>query len=284
MRRPPNEPVPVRSLPPADAALDSTGPTWVLLRGLAREAGHWGDFIERFADVEPGSAVVALDLPGAGRRHRERASLDVPDMVRRVQAEARQLGLHGNLRLFGLSLGGMVAAQWALQSPEEVTHCVVVNSSMRPLAPLRWRLRPVPAARLLGALVSGDARALERRVLEVTSARAHAGGAVVDDWVRLRTLRPVSTLDTLRQLVAAARYRLPASPPSARTLVLCSAGDALVDPRCSVALAAHWRCGLRRHAWAGHDLPLDDAAWVVEQVREWRAARPADAGPASEAW
>jgi pimeloyl-ACP methyl ester carboxylesterase len=55
-------------------------------------------------------------------------------------------------------------------------------------------------------------------------------------------------------------------------LVLASAMDALVDPLCSRHLAAEWKTSLAVHPDAGHDLPLDDAAWVARQVRAWLAA------------
>ena len=40
--------------------------TWILLRGLARESGHWGAFTAQFARAMPGCEVLALDLPGNG--------------------------------------------------------------------------------------------------------------------------------------------------------------------------------------------------------------------------
>jgi hypothetical protein len=52
-------------------------------------------------------------------------------------------------------------------------------------------------------------------------------------------------------------------------LVLAGAGDTLVDPRCSSELAAHWGTELRMHPTAGHDLPLDDGAWVAHEVSRW---------------
>ncbi|HEY1225998.1 MAG TPA: alpha/beta hydrolase, partial [Ramlibacter sp.] len=59
-------------------------------------------------------------------------------------------------------------------------------------------------------------------------------------------------------------------------LLLGSSGDALVDPSCSMELARRWQADLRMHPWAGHDLPLDDAAWVLAQVTRWsREALPA---------
>ena len=40
--------------------------TWILLRGLTREASHWGAFAGDFQTALPQAQVVALDLPGNG--------------------------------------------------------------------------------------------------------------------------------------------------------------------------------------------------------------------------
>jgi predicted alpha/beta hydrolase family esterase len=58
-------------------------------------------------------------------------------------------------------------------------------------------------------------------------------------------------------------------------LLLASAQDQLVDPRCSAALAHAWHRPLVRHTSAGHDLPLDDGAWVISQIRQWLQRPPA---------
>jgi len=63
------------------------------------------------------------------------------------------------------------------------------------------------------------------------------------------------------------------------------ARDALVDARCSQALARAWGVPLAIHPDAGHDLPLDAGPWVVERVRAWAAApqsaptRPPETAP-----
>jgi predicted alpha/beta hydrolase family esterase len=56
-------------------------------------------------------------------------------------------------------------------------------------------------------------------------------------------------------------------------LVLASAADTLVDPRCSIRLAHAWDAELRTHPTAGHDLPLDDAEWVASEVGRWLARK-----------
>ncbi|MES3014699.1 MAG: alpha/beta hydrolase, partial [Pseudomonadota bacterium] len=67
-----------------------------------------------------------------------------------------------------------------------------------------------------------------------------------------------------------ARFRPGAHAPAVPLLVLASLRDALVDVRCSTGLAQRWHADIALHPDAGHDLPLDDAAWVAEQVARWR--------------
>mgnify|MGYP006213324299 FL=1 len=96
----------------------------------------------------------------------------------------------------------------------------------------------------------------------------------------VRRQRPVSGRNALRQLLAAARYRAPATAPQPPLLLLASRHDQLVASRCSQALAAAWNLPLVMHPFAGHDLPLDDPAWVVEQVRQWATRPPHPSGGA----
>jgi pimeloyl-ACP methyl ester carboxylesterase len=87
--------------------------------------------------------------------------------------------------------------------------------------------------------------------------------------VAARAQHPVSGANALRQLLAAMRYRARRQAPAVPLLLLGSEQDRLVDVRCTLALARHWGSALRLHPWAGHDLPLDDPAWVLAQLRGW---------------
>jgi pimeloyl-ACP methyl ester carboxylesterase len=95
---------------------------------------------------------------------------------------------------------------------------------------------------------------------------------VVAAWCAIRRARPVGVANALRQLVAAARFQAPLAAP-VPTLLLTSAGDRLADPRCSADIARRWACPLVVHSEAGHDLPLDDPAWVVQEVKAWSESR-----------
>lgn len=248
--------------------------TWVLLRGLTREARHWGDFAERLARALPGSAsaatrVLALDLPGNGAFHREDSPATVRAMADFAREQLRARGIAPPYRLVAMSLGGMVAADWALRHPQEVDRLVLVNTSMRPLGRASERLRPANWLPL--ALVAArwrDADHAERVIHRITCNRSTSLEQDLAAWIRIRRDAPVSAANAWRQLKAAAVFTM-AAPPACPALVLSSAADHLVHPRCSARLARAWQAAHHEHPWAGHDLPHDDADWVCRHIAGW---------------
>lgn len=244
--------------------------TWILLRGLTREAAHWGRFADDFRHAWPEAQVVTLDLPGNGPFHARPSPPSVPDMVTACRAELARQGVRPPFRLFAMSLGAMVATEWARSAPEDIGGCVLVNTSFRPFSPFFHRLRPHNYAALLGlALLPRSPGRIERTVWRLTSNAPEPPTAVIDAWVAARARHPVSATNALRQLLAAARYRAPAVAPHPHILLLASQNDRLVNSRCSQAIARGWQCDLALHPQAGHDLPLDDPLWVLEQVQQW---------------
>lgn len=243
---------------------------WVFLRGLARERRHWGVFPDTFRAALPGARVLALDLPGNGALHASTSPTRIGDMAAFCRAELSRMGVAPPYQLLAMSLGAMVAVAWAAAHPDEVRAGVLINTSMRPFSPFHWRLRPANYPALLKlALLGGSARAWEETILRLTSRRLASSAAVLDDWIAYRRECPVSRCNALRQLLAAARFHAPARRPAPRVLVLASARDVLVDVRCSQRLAQAWQADIVVHPDAGHDLPLDDGAWVARQVRDW---------------
>ncbi|MHB1114686.1 MAG: alpha/beta fold hydrolase, partial [Acidovorax defluvii] len=161
--------------------------TWILLRGLTREAAHWGAFAGDFQTALPQAKVVALDLPGNGQLHALPSPLTVQGMVAACRAELARQGVLPPFHLFAMSLGAMVATEWARTAPEEISGCVLVNTSFRPFSPFFHRLRPRNYAALLGlALRPPSADAIERTVWRLTSNAPGPRTAVIDDWVAAR--------------------------------------------------------------------------------------------------
>jgi pimeloyl-ACP methyl ester carboxylesterase len=255
--------------------------TWVLLRGLTREARHWGDMklllaqqIEK-GDVASGHQVLTIDLPGNGASVRQTSPCSVHGMVEAARKQLEADGARPPYALVAMSLGGMVATDWAQRYPAEVARLVLINTSMRPYSRFTERLRPAswPHVAVL-ALMWRSAQHAERTIHRLTCNREASRDEDLTTWVAIRQSAPVKAKSALRQLIAAARFRCAPTPPRCPVLVLSSTADRLVDARCSAALAAAWLAPHYRHPWAGHDLPHDDAPWVAERVAGWLQQRP----------
>lgn len=195
--------------------------TWVLLRGLTREAAHWGEgpnaLPHLLRQALPGAAIHRPDLPGNGRLHGLRSPATVQGMVAACRAEMARQGIRPPFHLLAMSLGAMVAAEWAHQAPHEVAGCVLINTSVRPFSPVHHRLRPRNWPTLLRhGLWPATPREREATVLRLTSNLAQQRSEVLDRWVAVRREHPVRAVNALRQLLAAARYRAPRLAPPLR--------------------------------------------------------------------
>ena len=242
--------------------------TWILLRGLAREARHWGDFPRILEAAFPGDRVITLELPGNGELNAQRSPGTIAGMAAQARAASARLGLVPPFGLLAMSMGAMVAVAWAEAHPEEIARCVLMSTSFGAFSPPHQRLRPRALLALLGILLARTPEERERRVLELTGGKGRSHPGVAESWAALHRDRPVRPGNAFRQLLAAARYRAPPAPPVA-TLVLVGAGDRMVDPRCSERIARRWRCPLAIHPDGGHDLGLDAGAWIAGQIGSW---------------
>ncbi len=245
--------------------------TWVLLRGLTRETAHWNGFDRRLASaLGPQHRVLTLDLPGNGALYQLRSPTRVADMAAACRVELGRRGHSAPCVLVAMSLGAMVALDWACGAPEDVAGCVLINTSLRGLSPFWQRLQPRSYATLARLMAPGlTPLQREQGVLALTSNLPPGAGDTAARWAAIAQQRPVGRGNALRQLLAAARFRAPAQAPSVPALLLVSAGDRLVSSQCSRRIAAAWGWPLRMHPDAGHDLPLDAPGWVQQQICEW---------------
>ncbi|MFW5824187.1 MAG: alpha/beta fold hydrolase [Marinobacter sp.] len=236
---------------------------WILLRGLAREQAHWGAFRERLQSRCPGHRFHVIDLPGTGSHYRETSPATIAGIRQQVQHYARHIP--GPVGLFGLSMGGMVALDWAQAEPQRVARLVLLNTSTG-FSPSWRRLRPAALVQALTLLWRRDVAGRERGILRLTSNRPVCD-TLAYHWLMIQCQRPVRVSTAIAQLRAAAGYRPAAEPPPVEALLLASTADRIVHWHCSRALARRWQWPLRTHADAGHDLVLDAPDWVLEQFQ-----------------
>lgn len=254
-----------------DATAEPSGlpPTdWLILRGLAREQGHWGDFPGTLA-ATLGARVHTLDLPGAGVERDTTCPVTVADIVTELRRRWLPLATPGSRwGLLGISLGGMIAMQWPADHPQDFTRIVLANTSARNTnAPWR-RMRPAALGQVLRALGESDPLRREGIVLAATTRLQPDLSAVAARWATIATERPIRRGNVLRQLLAAMRFTAPRAL-TPRVLVLGGGADPLTDPSCPRALAERFDAPLHVHPDAGHDLSLDAPAWIAATVATW---------------
>lgn len=242
---------------------------WLLLRGLAREARHWGRFTDVLAEVTH-DTVHCLDLPGAGTE----ANTPCPTSMRGLSEDLRRRWLPlrathpGQWSLLGISLGGMVSMQWCSDHPQDFSRVVLVNTSAAniglPWERMDWHvLRQLPHA-----LREPDPVARERLILSFTSRLATDLDSVAHRYADYSRERPMRRRNVLRQLIAASAFRAP-ERLSLPTLVVSGAHDPLARPVCAQRLARRLAAPLREHPTAGHDLGLDAPEWLATVARDF---------------
>ena len=254
--------------------------TWILLRGLVREQAHWNGFADRLAGaLGADHRVMCMDLPGNGVRHRDRSPTRIAAMVDAAREDLAGRGVDGPIHLVALSLGGMVAMDWLQRHPRQVAAAALINSSAAPVSPFWHRLKPANYGAIIRhGLLGRDRLKRERMILEITTNRLSDADKdrIAGQFQRIDEARPVSAANTVRQLWAAARFRAPKTLPEGRpVLVISAAGDRLVDPRCSAALARRWSAQRAVHPDGGHDLSLDDPGWLADTLADWAGPTPA---------
>jgi len=259
---------------------------WVFLRGLVRESAHWDDFPDIFRAAIPSARVHLIDLPGNGRHWRLPSPLSLRDTMEAVRDEAlaamqaqcrsdtsnsMHVKEHGLQPFFlcTISLGGMVAVEWAIRHSDELAGAVLINTSLRGLSPLHQRLslRAWPLIARIAA--TADVAKRERLIFELTSSLQNQSPRLIENRVAIHQHHPVQLKNVFRQLWAAARYHPPLGKPPIPLLLLNGKGDRMVDPACTEAMARQWGIEPKIHPWAGHDLPLDDPEWVITAVLDW---------------
>ncbi len=104
--------------------LQGSGDPLLLIHGLGSSGLDWQPQVEHFRSLR---RVVTIDLRGHGRSSRPRGPYSIGLFAREVAAAMHELGI-GRADVVGVSLGGMIAFQLAVDAPQLVKSLVIVNS------------------------------------------------------------------------------------------------------------------------------------------------------------
>lgn len=243
-----------------------------VLHGLGDHGGRYAALASGLADA--GYTVAAIDLPGHGeaRGHRGdmRSWVTVRDHALRALWTAT-LAWPGDLDkvpriLLGHSMGGVLALDYALAHPRELTAVVTSAAGLRSAVPPWWKLALANVARVASPSIgfpSGLEEAGTSRDSEVVRGRAE--DPLVHDRVSPRLYFAFNEARR-RVLRAAGRLAVPA-------LVMHGDADRLADPAGTAEFAAAAPRALVTHVvYPGsyHEIFNDlDRAKVEKDLLAW---------------
>ncbi|MEZ4642905.1 MAG: alpha/beta hydrolase [Chloroflexota bacterium] len=104
--------------------IHGTGEPVLLLHGLGSSVEDWELQLPLFSQKYQ---VVVVDVRGHGRSDKPSGPYSVPQFAADITAFIEQLGL-APLHMLGLSMGGMIAFQTAVDRPDLLRSMVIVNS------------------------------------------------------------------------------------------------------------------------------------------------------------
>ncbi len=250
----------------------------ILIRGLAREAGHWGGFTKILENKLTKSKcknikIITPDIAGCGKYH----LLTTPNSINKITDQLRisiindyknSIESNKNIVLIGLSLGGMIALDWLQRYPNEIDKTCVINSSLGE-HPILWRVK----ASVFPLLIVGlfiPRKLLEKLILRKVSNEKNRE-KFIDNlrlWIEIYEKRPVRLTSIINMLLAASNFKLNNQITSSG-LVITSTKDRFVNYKSSEDIAARLGWDIYYHKLAGHDLSLDAPDWLSDKIVTW---------------
>lgn len=240
----------------------------LLLRGLTREARHWGDFPDQLKNLDCVNTVNCIDLPGAGVRYGETSPLSIDAYVDDLREKLKSDNDGRPWAVLAISMGAMIAMQWCKKYPDDFKYLIVINMSAKNLANPLKRLSLGTVGFIFKSLYDQSVEQREQGIKNLTT-NINMDNDIVKKWIAYAHDCPVSIPNFFRQITAAAQFKAPNNLEVA-TLILASENDHLAHVSNSKNLAKKLKNSvLKLHNIAGHDLPLDDPKWVIEQTNEF---------------
>ena len=202
-------------------------PWLVLIQGMGFDRHGWDPVVRK---LQRHFRLVLVDNRGSGLSDVPAGSFSVADMAGDVVAVLDDAGVR-RAHIMGVSLGGMMAQELAVDHPDRVDGLVLVSTT--PGWPFAYPM-PAVSVRLLSATRSMTREVALRRHAEnaLSAYTIEPQPEVVDRLVDVQRSRQADPRAVSAQAAAGARYAgsLRQMRIRARTLVVQGAADTVVDP------------------------------------------------------
>ncbi len=210
----------------------------LLIPGLAKETHHWEPFSQMLEEQIPLSKTHLLEISSVS----EKINLGSFKRIEKYTNELREEWLylkdkhHGPWVIMSLSLGGMIGMDWCNRFPQDMASLILINSSAGNLSlPLhRFNLK--------------------------------AMGLVLTHFFKESAEHPINKSSFLKQIYALTSFKVP-NEINCPIKVLASKKDNIVSYKCSEVIAKRFSTRATLHNEAGHNLPLDDPQWLIDQAK-----------------
>ncbi len=240
------------------------------MRGLVRERGHWGSYLEQLQAELPEHKIIAPNIPGTGDLYKLPSETSIEATFEYVRKSIKeQIPEDTKVDLVAISLGGMVATAWIQKYPEDFNRIVLMNTSYRGLTPFYKRMAASTFLKLLKTRFVKSNQEREEMIYSIVS-NSEPDEALISHWVELANKHPVSTPNAIKQLSAASVYKPDLNKkPDLPILLLAGEKDKLCWVGCSHAISKHWGFPLKIHPQAGHEIHHDATEWVFDHIKNW---------------
>lgn len=235
----------------------------MLLRGLTRGNGHWGDFPEILKSKIPDAEIELMEIPGNGTQNNKKTPVDVEEVIKDIKSRSQFLRDKDSFHLVAISLGGMVALKWAELYPIELASVTIINSSLKQCSPFYRRLKPENYQKIISALFKASPIDREKALLEITSNRTKKIDQFLDSFSKFSSLHRIDIANFFRQLLLANSIRIKGQI-TIPIRIINSSADRLVDSTCSEKIKNLLSAPIFTHPTSGHDLPLDEPEWLTD--------------------
>lgn len=243
-----------------------------LLRGIGREAGHWGRTYPDLLKYHfPNAQIKLMDLPGAGKYHAQPALPTVEKMADFLRHEyLPQIdSLPGKKVIVATSLAGNVALEWITTYPHDFDGAILLSTSLKGICKSKYRVKPSAKRQFVSIFLTKDIAEREKAFLSINSNLNTENDSLLIAWQGIQGLRPVSQGALLKQTVAGMIYRPGKNERQTPILLIGSKADKIVDESCFHKVAAAINSDLILHETAGHGIPIDVPHWLADTTSYW---------------
>lgn len=245
-----------------------------LIIGLSKESEHWDDdfieYVKKLYGVSEND-IVKMDIPGSGILLDQKTPASLKVIARKMREYYLDKIDWSKKRIcISVSLGAMIAMEWACMFKDDFDQVVFVNSSFTGISPIFKRVQPKALLMFIKTFCTFNIVKKEQFILALCSNKDVVRKKTLSKWVDISKARPVRKVNLVRQVISGALNN-PSHGASAALLFIAAKYDRLAHYSCSVAAHKKWGGDfiLIDDPTVGHGVHIDDPEGLSSIIYDW---------------